>query len=77
MKTKVDSRGPSINTELCVANSGNNRFDMVIMAAARAREIKRQHKDSDRRDHVFPIVTALLEIQEGKLNTTEYVKRIR
>jgi DNA-directed RNA polymerase omega subunit len=77
MKTKPLSRGPQLDNELCVVNSGGGRFDMVIVAAARAREIKRQHKESDKREHVFPIVTALLEIQEGKLNVNDYLKKIR
>ena len=75
MKHKILSRGTEINTEQCVSNIGG-RFDMVIIAAARAREIRRQNKESDKREHVFPIVTALLEIQEGKIGP-EYIKRIK
>jgi DNA-directed RNA polymerase omega subunit len=70
------SRGPGINTDLCVENSGGNRFNLVIMAAARAREIRRQHAGSNKVEHRHPNVTALLEFQEGKLDH-EYIKRIR
>jgi DNA-directed RNA polymerase omega subunit len=49
MKSKVLSRGPSIDTEKCVENVGGNRFDLVLIATERAREIKRQHQESDKR----------------------------
>jgi DNA-directed RNA polymerase omega subunit len=69
------SRGPSVDTDLCVEMAGN-RFDLVIMAAARVRELSRQHKHSEGREHLYPIVTALKEIQEGKIGR-EYLKRVR
>ena len=69
------SRGPSIDTDLCVEMAGN-RFDLVIMAAARVRELSRQHKHSESQLHQYPIVTALTEIQEGKIGK-EYLKRVR
>lgn len=71
------SRGPQIDTEKCVENVGMGRFDLVLIAAARAREIKRQHKDSDKREHVHSNVTALLEIQEGKIDPIEYLRKVR
>lgn len=67
MKSKFDSRGPSLDTDLCVANFGNNRFNMVIGAALRAKEIKRNNRESDRFEHTHPVMTALLEIQNGTL----------
>ena len=60
------SRGTTIDTEKCVENIGN-RFDMVLVAAARAREIRRKNRASERREHVFAEVTSLLEIQQGKI----------
>jgi DNA-directed RNA polymerase omega subunit len=69
------SRGTAIDTDLCVANIGN-RYNLVLVAAHRAKEIKRQHKESDKREHVHSNVTALLEIQDGKIGA-EYLKRIR
>jgi DNA-directed RNA polymerase subunit K/omega len=70
------SRGTKIDTEACVALSGGNRFNLVIMAAARSREIRRQHKESQKFEHVHTTVTALLEFQEGKYDS-EYLKRIK
>ena len=66
MKELTKSRGTELDNEACVANIGN-RFDMVIVAAARAREIRRLNRSSVHRDHVFSEVTALLEIQKGQL----------
>jgi DNA-directed RNA polymerase omega subunit len=70
------SRGPEIDTNQCVDMVGGNRFNLVLIAAARAREIKRQHRDSENREHVHSNLTALLEIQEGKIGA-DYIKRIR
>jgi DNA-directed RNA polymerase subunit K/omega len=70
------SRSSEVDTDLCVANSGGNRFMLVIMAAARSREIRRQHKSSDKFEHLHSNITALKEFQEGKLNG-EYLKRIK
>jgi DNA-directed RNA polymerase subunit K/omega len=73
---KTLSRGPSIDIEKCIANSGNNRFDLVIMAAARAKELARRHKNSESTEYTYTPITALLEFQEGKLGH-EYLKRIK
>ena len=69
------SRGPEIDTDLCVSNIGN-RYNLVLVAAQRAKEIKRQHKESMKREHVHSNLTALLEIQAGKVGP-EYLKRIK
>ena len=60
------SRGPEIDTDKCVINIGS-RYDMVIIAAARAREIRIKNRNSNRREHVHSEVTALLEIQNGEI----------
>ena len=69
------SRGPEIDTNLCVENIGN-RFDLVLVAAVRSREITRKHRYSEKMEHVKAPVTALLEIQDGKISR-EYLKRVR
>lgn len=76
MSAKFTSRGPTIDTDKCVEMSGGNRFELVIMAAARARELKRQHQGSNKHEHIHTTVTALLEFQEGKLGN-EYLKRVK
>jgi len=70
------SRGTQIDTEKCVELSGGNRFNLVIMAAARARELRRQHASSNRFEDVHTNVTALLEFQNGKVDGT-YMKKVR
>jgi DNA-directed RNA polymerase omega subunit len=66
MDNKFLSRGPSLDMEKIVEAFGG-RFDMVIGASLRAKEIKRNNKESNRFEHTHPVVTALLEIQEGKV----------
>lgn len=66
MNSVTLSRGPDIDTDKCVSNIGS-RYDMVIIAAARAREIRIKNQNSNRREHVFSEVTALLEIQNGEI----------
>jgi DNA-directed RNA polymerase omega subunit len=66
MKAISLSRGPEIDTNKCVANIGS-RYDMVIIASARAREIRLLNRNSTKREHIFTEVTALLEIQNGAI----------
>ncbi len=69
------SRGTELNTDLCVENIGN-RFDLVIVAAIRARELAKQHRKSESPVHINAPVTALFDIQEGRVGR-EYLKRVR
>lgn len=73
---QYNSRGTTIDTEKCVENIDNNRYLMVIVASLRAREIAVQNRHSDRFEHWHTPVTALLEIQEGKLDLTS-IKRLK
>jgi len=75
LEKTVTSRGTKIDIEKCV-ESVDNRFDLVLIASARAREIRKQQAHSEKREHVFPIVTALEDVQSGKA-TREYLKRVR
>jgi DNA-directed RNA polymerase subunit omega len=70
------SRSPEIDNEMCVVNAGGNRFDMVLIASVRARELARQNKNkADQVSYVNPSITALLEIQAGKVGK-DYLKRV-
>jgi DNA-directed RNA polymerase omega subunit len=64
----------NIDYEKCAANIGN-RFDMVLVATLRARELKRGHAKNVSTPNGC-IVTALQEIQEGHIGR-EYLKRIK
>ena len=68
MKPVTLSRGTEIDTDLCVKNAGENRYMLVIMAAARARDIARQHRASENPAHIYPVVKALLEFQTGEIS---------
>jgi len=69
------SRGTQIDTDKCVEHIGN-RFNLVILAAARSREIRKQNYSSQKFEHVHTNVTALLEFQRGELDLT-YMKKIK
>lgn len=53
-----------------------NRFDLVIMAAERARELSRGSPARVESKNK-PVVTALEEIAEGKYTKEEFLKKIR
>jgi DNA-directed RNA polymerase omega subunit len=71
----TDSRGPNIDTQKCVEQVGGNRFDLVLIATVRARELSRRHKAAGHITQVNAPVSALLEIQEGKIGR-DYLKRV-
>ena len=52
-----------------------NKFDMVLIAAARARELKRGYASHVKTDN-GPIVTALQEIEAGLVGR-DYLKKVR
>jgi DNA-directed RNA polymerase omega subunit len=63
--------------EKCVEAVGGNRFNLVLIAAARSREIRRQHAHSDKREHVHSIVTALEDIQRGEVESQKYLSKVK
>lgn len=67
---------PRISSEKAVQAVGN-RFDLVLIAAARQRELTRGHKPKMPVPTEFgPHLTTLKEIEEGLIGR-EYLKRIR
>jgi DNA-directed RNA polymerase omega subunit len=75
MKVKTLSRGTDIDTEQCVENVGGNRFNLVLIAAVRAREIARRHRDAEKTTQVNAPVQALLDIQQGRVGVS-YLKKV-
>ena len=66
----------NVDTDQCVKNVGS-RFDLVLVAAIRVRELKRGQRKLVNNDTADGItVTALREIEEGKVGR-EYLKKIR
>ena len=70
------SRGTGINTEKCVENAGGNRYNLVLIACHRARDIERHNIQLQKQAYENPIVSALLDVQNGAVGE-EYLKRIR
>jgi DNA-directed RNA polymerase subunit K/omega len=58
------SRGTDLDRQKCVAEAGGNQFDLVLLAAARARQLMTERSDAD---NCNSPMTALLEIQSGEL----------
>ena len=75
MKPLTDSRGTQINNDECVENV-ENRFDLILIASARARELANRHKRSGNPGQLNAPVTALLDVQNKKVGR-EYLKRVR
>jgi len=73
MKPITDSRGSQINLEQCVAAAGT-RYDLVIAASQRLRELKRQARETGA--YVTP-VDALLEMQQGRINMPQYLAKVK
>jgi DNA-directed RNA polymerase omega subunit len=55
---------------------GGNRFELVLAAAQRARELKRGHAPMVEGKNGF-IVTALNEIEEGKYTRKDFLESIK
>ena len=64
----------NIDTDKCVEAVGN-RFDLVLIAAARVRELRRGHAKQVSGVN-SPTITALQEIEAGLVGR-DYLKRIR
>jgi DNA-directed RNA polymerase omega subunit len=73
---RSQSRGTEIDLEQCVEMTGGNRFDLVVLASARAREQSQLNHHSERHEHRHSPVTALLDIQEGKVGR-EYLRKVK
>lgn len=52
------------------------RFDLVLMASQRARELKNGHIQRVEGKDATAVVTALREIEEGKYTKEEWIKSI-
>ncbi len=73
MSTRIESRSSEIDLERCVDNAGG-RYDLVVAAAQRLREMKRRARETN--SWVTPI-DALKEVQSGQFNMTDYLAKVR
>jgi hypothetical protein len=74
MKPRIDSRSPIIDTERCVRQAGGGRYDLVLVAAQRLRELKRQHREDNK---YVTAIDALLEVQGGQVNIVDYLAKVK
>jgi len=70
MSLATYSRGPSLDLEKCVENMADNRYMLVVVASARAREIAAKNRHSTRFEHLHPVITSLKEVEDGILDIT-------
>lgn len=75
MKSRIDSRGPIIDTEQCVRQAGGGRYDLVLIGAQRLRELKRVHKENVAR--YVTCVDALMDVQAGVVDLGDYLAKVR
>ena len=64
----------TVDTDRCVENIGN-RFDLVLAASQRVRELKRGHRKLTQGSD-GSIITALKEIEEGQVGR-EILRKIK
>lgn len=73
MRVKIESRSTEIDTERCVRNAGG-RYDLVIAAAQRLREMKRRARETN--THVTTI-DALKEVELGNFSMDDYLIKVK
>lgn len=73
MSVRIESRSGEIDTERCVEQAGG-RYDLVIAAAQRLREMKRRARETN--SFVTPI-DALKEVEAGAFNMIDYLAKVR
>lgn len=81
MSKKVVNSVERYNIDNCLKPFGNNRYQMILASATRAREIANKRtfaeKHGDRTKHTNkPTVEALVEIDQG-LFGVEYLNKIK
>jgi DNA-directed RNA polymerase subunit K/omega len=74
MSVRIESRSGEIDIERCIDKTGMGRYDLVIAAAQRLREMKRRARETN--SFVTPIDT-LKEIQNGPFDMMNYLIKVR
>ena len=77
----IEKLGTEIDVDKALANVGGNRFQMILIAATRAREIEStrriaQHTNPATKYRNRTVSAALQEIEEGKVGR-EYLYKVR
>jgi hypothetical protein len=74
MKPRIESRSSEIDTESCVRQAGGGRYDLVLIAAQRLRELKRQHREDNK---FVTAIDALKEVQTGQVSLVDYLAKVK
>ena len=77
----IDKLGTEIDIDKALVNAGGNRFELILIAATRAREIEStrriaQNNNSSLKYRNRTISAALQEVEEGKIGR-EYLNKVR
>lgn len=62
------SRSSEVDMDKCIEAVGGNTFQMILIAAERAREIASRRKNDTSNEVNNPVITTLLEIQNNKID---------
>jgi DNA-directed RNA polymerase omega subunit len=73
MSVRIESRSGEIDTERCVDHAGG-RYDLVIAAAQRLREMKRRGRETNQ---YITAIDALKEVQSGNFNMIDYLAKVK
>ena len=73
MTVRIESRSGEIDMEQCVDMAGG-RYDLVIAAAQRLREMKRRARETNQ---YVTAIDALKEVESGTFNTLDYLIKVR
>jgi DNA-directed RNA polymerase subunit K/omega len=73
MSVRIESRSGEIDTELCVEHAGG-RYDLVIAAAQRLREMKRRARETNQ---YVTTIDALKEVESGTFSMLDYLIKVR
>lgn len=68
------TRSSDVDVEKCVRKGNGNKFDLIIAAAQRLRELKSRAREQN---GVATAVDPLLEVQSGNLNIKEYLLKVK
>jgi DNA-directed RNA polymerase subunit K/omega len=69
-----ETRASEVDIEKCIDKTGFGRFDLIVAASQRVRELKIRARESGA--HVTA-VDALLEAQNGQLNVLDYMAKVK
>lgn len=65
------SRSSEVDMDKCIEASGVNSFQMILIAAERARQIANCRKNDTSYEVNNPVITTLLEIQNNKIDSQQ------